>query len=230
MSHDSNGFREAGLSGALSWNPQTDNGRGPSLTLSQTVGARAVGGMDALLEHGALAGLAAKHEADGGLLARRRFETTFGYGFGAFGDRFTSTPEVGFGLSEAGRDYRLGWRLSRSTGAGSALDLALEAVRHETANDNGAGAESRAQGRGTTRREVLNRSGGTGPSRRRGARPGRSLLPQPLPRYLPESTPSRSTSLHRRTLSCLRQSLAPLPSWLRGDLSFVRKGDIIALR
>ncbi|MDE0619517.1 MAG: DNA topoisomerase [Rhodospirillaceae bacterium] len=143
MSHKSKGFREAGISGALSWTPRAESaraGRGPSLTLTQTMGGQASGGADALLERGTLAGLAANDNGakDGGLLSRRRLEVRFGYGFAAFGDGFTSTPELGFGLSEAARDYRLGWRLSRAAGAGS-LDLSLEATRREVANDNSAG-------------------------------------------------------------------------------------------
>ncbi|MCY4608638.1 MAG: hypothetical protein OXD40_08585 [bacterium] len=139
-SHDSKGFREAGLSGSLSWDPRTGSGRGPSLTLTQTMGAQASGGADALLQRGTLAGLAANDNvgAEDGLLAQRRLEVRFGYGFAAFGDGFTSTPELGFGLSEAGRDYRLGWRLSRDAGS---LDLSLEAKRREIAHDYGAAAE-----------------------------------------------------------------------------------------
>ena len=140
VSHDSKGFREAGLSGSLSWEPRAEDGRGPSLTLTQRMGGQASGGADALLERGTLAGLAANDNAgvDSGLLSRRRLEVRFGYGFPAFGDRFTSTPELGFGLSEAVRDYRLGWRLSRSARAGS-LDLSLESTRTEPANENAAG-------------------------------------------------------------------------------------------
>ena len=138
MSHDSKGFREAGLSGSLLWEPRADDGRGPSLTLTQTMGAQASGGAHALLERGTLAGLAANDSgtADGGL-AQRHLQVRFGYGLAAFGHRFTSTPEVGFGLSEAGRDYRLGWRLSHGTSAGS-LDLSLEATRREAASGFGA--------------------------------------------------------------------------------------------
>ena len=140
-SHDSEGFRDAGLSGSLSWVPDADSGRGPSLTLTQTVGGQATGGADALLGRGTLAGLAANDDAgveDAGMLSRRRLEVRFGYGFAAFGDRFTATPELGFGLSEWSRDYRLGWRLGLVPGAGAgALDLSLEAMRRETANDNG---------------------------------------------------------------------------------------------
>ena len=38
-------------------------------------------------------------------------EVKLGYGFSAFADRFTATPELGLGLSDSERDYRLGWRL-----------------------------------------------------------------------------------------------------------------------
>ena len=140
VGHDSKGLREAGLSGSLLWEPRAGSGRGPSLTLTQTMGAQASGGADALLERGTLAGLAAHDRgAEGGeMLARRRLELRFGYGFAAFGHRFTSTPELGLGLSAAGRDYRLGWRLSRGAGAG-ALDLSLEAIRREGASGLGAG-------------------------------------------------------------------------------------------
>ncbi|MCY4013276.1 MAG: hypothetical protein OXG82_11230 [Gammaproteobacteria bacterium] len=140
VTHDSKGFREAGLSGSLVWEPRADNGRGPSLTLTQTMGGPDSGGAHALLERGTLAGLAAHDSGaeDGGLLARRRLEMRFGYGLAAFGDRFTSTPELGVGLSDAWRDYRLGWRLSHGTGAGS-LDLSLLATRREAVNGSGAG-------------------------------------------------------------------------------------------
>ena len=38
----------------------------------------------------------------------RRLELTAGYGIAMFGGRFTGTPEIGVGLSDGGRDYRLG--------------------------------------------------------------------------------------------------------------------------
>ncbi|MCY3812360.1 MAG: autotransporter domain-containing protein [Gammaproteobacteria bacterium] len=143
VSHESKGFREAGLTGSLFWEPRADGGRGPSLALTRTMGAQASGGADALLERGTLAGLAANGSGaeDGGLLARRRLEVRFGYGLAAFGDRFTSTPGLGFELSDAWRDYRLGWRLAHGASAGS-LDLSLEAIRREVVDGAGRGAGS----------------------------------------------------------------------------------------
>ena len=142
LSHEAEGFRERGLSGTFSFDPRPDSSRGLALTLSQTLGGASSGGMDALLGRGTLEGLAA--DDDGGELANRRFEMRLGYGFAAFGDRFTLTPEAGVGLSNGSRDYSLGWRIvrdARPVDIGS-LELALEARRHE--NDGaapGTGAE-----------------------------------------------------------------------------------------
>ena len=49
LTHESRGFRDRGLSASFGWDPGRGTGRGPKLTLSQTVGASASGGMDALL-------------------------------------------------------------------------------------------------------------------------------------------------------------------------------------
>ena len=137
LSHASKGFREHGFSGALSWDPTPDTERGLKLSMSQTVGAQAAGGMDALLERGTLAGLAANDNGgDGDTLAQRRFEMKLGYGLAAFGDGFTMIPEVGFGFSATQRDYSLGWRLTREGRYGGSFGLSLEARRQESANDD----------------------------------------------------------------------------------------------
>ena len=56
--------------------------------------------------------------------------------------RFTSTPEIGFGMSNGHREYGLAWRLTRNMqGGAGALEFALEARRRETA---GAGLDAAA--------------------------------------------------------------------------------------
>ncbi len=142
VTHQSKGFRDTGLAGSLSWDPGQGSGLGPKLALTQTMGSSAAGGMDALLGRETLAGLAA-NDNGAGELANRRLDLKLGYGFPAFGDRFTSTPHVGLGLSNGHREYTLGWRLSLIPGSGSgarggpnALGAAIEARRRETANDN----------------------------------------------------------------------------------------------
>ena len=151
LAHESAGFRDLGFSGALAWQQKPSSDRGAKLTLTQTIGGASSGGADALLTRSTLDGLAANDNPGSGSgtggngeLKSRRLELKFGYGLSAFGDRFTWTPEVGFGLSDTGRDYSLGWRLVRgSAPGGGSLELAVEALRRESANDgSGAGAGS----------------------------------------------------------------------------------------
>ena len=130
LTHEASGLRDRGIAGTLAWDPPPSSGRGPKLTLSQTIGAGSSGGKEALLSRATLEGLAANDDGAG----RRRLEARFGYGFAVHGGGFTMTPEIGLGLSDAGRDYRLGWRLTRG-GPGS-LELSIDARRRESANDD----------------------------------------------------------------------------------------------
>ena len=130
LTHEADGFREHGLSGAFAWDPTPGSDRGPSLTLTQTLGASASDGVNALFREGAPTRLAAN---DAGGLDRRRFEARFGYGTGAFGDRLTMTPELGIGLSDGSRDYGVGWRLNRSAGDSSSFEVRVDATRREAA-------------------------------------------------------------------------------------------------
>ena len=140
LTHAAGGFRERGIAGRLGWDPTPGSDRGPSLTLSQTMSVSARGGADALLGRTTLAGLAANDNGDE--LERRRLEVKLGYGFGAFGDRFTSTPEVGFGMSEGHRDYSLAWRFVRDRRCGDigSLGFSVEVRWRESANDPGSGS------------------------------------------------------------------------------------------
>ena len=129
LTHEAAGVRDRGIAGTLAWNPAS-TGRGPTLTLSQSFGAGASGGKDALLSRETPEGLAANDNGAG----QRRLEARFGYGFAAFGGGFTMTPEIGLGRSDAGRDYSLGWRL---TGSGPGpLELSIDATRRKSANDD----------------------------------------------------------------------------------------------
>ena len=131
LTHEAAGLRDRGVAGTLAWNPPPAD-RGPQLTLTQSIGAGASGGTDALLSRDTLEGLAANDDGDG----RRRLEARFGYGIGMFEGRFTMTPEIGLGLSQAGRDYSLGWRLTRAGSGAGSLELSLQARRRESANDD----------------------------------------------------------------------------------------------
>ena len=132
LTHEASGLRDRVISGTLAWDAPPP-GRGPTLSLSQSIGvATSGGGKEALLARATLEGLAANDNGAG----QRRLEARFGYGFAAFGGRFTLTPGVGVGLSDAGRDYRLGWRLVRSGSGVGSLELSVEATRRESANDD----------------------------------------------------------------------------------------------
>ncbi len=119
LTHQAKGFRRHGVGGAVSWDPVT-GGRGPRLSLTRT-----------------LARPAANQPGIG--YGEPRIEARFAYGLPAFGGRFTSTPEIGVGISDAGRDYILAWRLVRGGDApdGSALEIAVEARRRESASGRG---------------------------------------------------------------------------------------------
>ena len=135
LTHEDEGLEERGLSGTLAFDPTPASDRGLSLSIAQTVGAQASGGADALFERTTLAGLGAEESA-----SVRRLEARLGYGLGVFDDRFTATPEAGLGLSDAGVEYRLGWRLAERVSSGLAFGLDLEGSRREGA-DGEAGPE-----------------------------------------------------------------------------------------
>ena len=133
LTHEASGLRDRGVAGTLYWNP-SPTGRGPTLSLRQSFGAGSANGKDALLSRETLEGLAADDDGAG----RRRLEARFGYGLAAFGGGFTMTPELGLGLglSDAGRDYGAGWRLTRAGSGPGSLELSVDATRRESANDD----------------------------------------------------------------------------------------------
>ena len=138
VAHEADGFREWGAALSGSWDPRPDTGRGLSMSLTQSWGASASGGMDALLSHETLAGLAPAEGEDGsdGFRASRRLEGEIGYGWPAFGGGFTGTPNLGFGLSGHARDWRIGWRLTPEGAGAGGFEVSLDATRSEPANDD----------------------------------------------------------------------------------------------
>ena len=79
--------------------------------------------------------------------------TMLPYGIAMFGGGFTGTPNVGFGLSDTMREYRMGWRLSSARkGDAGGFELSLDAARREAANDPGASEPEHRIGFGLTAR------------------------------------------------------------------------------
>ena len=132
LTHEDGSFRERGFAGSLSWDPSPDTDRGRSLTIGQTVALEALRGERTLQE------IAAQYQVHTNRVGawNRRLGVKIGYGFSAFGDRFTATPELGFGVLQDSRDYRLGWKLGLARGGPASMDLGLEATRTEPANDD----------------------------------------------------------------------------------------------
>ena len=131
LAHEESGFRERGITAALSFDPLPSTDRGLTMSLNQTLGVASTGGVNALMGRETLSGLGANDDSD-----TRQLQLTAGYGIAMFGGRFTGTPELGIGLSGTGRDYRLGWQLGLCSGGGTSFELGLEATRRESANDN----------------------------------------------------------------------------------------------
>lgn len=140
LSHEAPGMRERGVSGTLSWQQTPASDRGATLTLTQTIGAASSGGAQALLSRTTLDGLTAYDPEAGDAnddLRARRTDLTLGYGLRALDGRVTLTPQAGVGLSDTGRDMRLGLHLTQRPGEGAneSINLSLEARRREHAND-----------------------------------------------------------------------------------------------
>ena len=133
VAHEAPGFREWGASASLAWDPRPSTDRGLALTLRQSWGGSPTGGMDALLGRETLDGLAANDNGDTTASAGR-LEAELGYGIAMFSGGFTGTPHLGVGLTDTGRDYRLGWRLTSARRGGPGLEINLDATRSEAAN------------------------------------------------------------------------------------------------
>ena len=132
IAHEDSGYMEWGASGSVRLDPG-ERGRGLSFSLAPTWGA-ASSGVGRLWSAQDARGLAPGAEFE----AAQHLEGELGYGLSLFGDRFTGTPNVGFGFSDGARDYRIGWRLTSAVRGDAGFEVNLDATRRETANDNGA--------------------------------------------------------------------------------------------
>ena len=127
LTHESDGFRDQGLSASLGWDPRPTSDRGLSLRLTQTAGAPATGGMHSLLSRTTLEGLALEDRSAN----PHSVELGLGYGVPAFDGLFTATPELGLRLSDRERRYRLGWKLGLAARDQRSMELRLDLTRTE---------------------------------------------------------------------------------------------------
>ena len=124
IAHEDSEHEEWGASGSLRLDPG-DQGRGLSFSLAPNWGT-ASGGVDRLWSVRDARGL-----APGGMFeSGRRLEGELGYGLALPGG-FTGTPNVGFGISDTAREWRIGWRLTPAAGGASGFEANLDALRRE---------------------------------------------------------------------------------------------------
>ena len=131
IAHADSDYEEWGASGSVRLAPG-ERGRGLSFSLSPTLGA-AGSGTERLWGAHRAADLAPN---GAGFEAARGLQGELGYGLSVFGDRFTGTPHLGFGLSDSAREYRIGWRLTSAVRGDPRFQVDLDALRREAANGN----------------------------------------------------------------------------------------------
>ncbi len=123
--HTKGGTEERGVSLTARMLPG-ERGRGLSLSLTPRWGA-GTGGADALWHDEMPKG------GPGAGTERGALDLHVGYGYGLFGDRFTGTPNLGFGLSDSGRDVRIGWRLTPAVRGDPGFRVDFGVTRREPA-------------------------------------------------------------------------------------------------
>ncbi len=132
LAHADSDYEEWGASAVARLDPG-ERGRGLSFSLSPAIGAMSSASELLWSARGAwaLAPDGAAFEASPGLTAEAD------YGVALFGDRFTGTPNVGFGISDGGaQEYRLGWRLNSAIEGDPGFEVSLDVTRREPTNDN----------------------------------------------------------------------------------------------
>ena len=133
VAHADSDYEEWSASATARLDPG-ERGRGLSVSLAPTIGATSSASDRLWGAHDARA-LA----PDGGTFRPGRgLAAEMGYGLALFGDRFTGTPNIGFGMSDGGaRDYRIGWRMTSAVEGDPGFEVRLDATRREAANDDG---------------------------------------------------------------------------------------------
>ena len=124
--HQAAGFSDRGMSMTLSYSPRPSTPLGLTARVAPSWGGQATGGAQALWGREKMAGM-----ADGGFAAGNRLDGELGYGL-PVGSRFVGTPRIGFGASQYGRDYRLGYGMTLLESGSMSFDLGVDAQRRES--------------------------------------------------------------------------------------------------
>ena len=134
LSHGDQPFQEQGLAASLSWDPNPSSPLGPSLWLSQSMGASASSGSDALLNPTGWPELETSTRAG----EVQQFGARMGYGLLAHRDALLITPELGVDLSSDATITTLGFFLAPYSQQGHAYpwQLSLERQQHSKGNSD----------------------------------------------------------------------------------------------
>ena len=124
--HQADGFRERGMAVSLSYNPTPSTPLGFAARVAPSWGGEATSGAEALWGRETMTGMAHSGLAQGG-----RLDGEVGYGL-PVGSRLVGTPRAGFGTSEYGRDYRIGYGLAVLDRESLSFDLGVDAQRRES--------------------------------------------------------------------------------------------------
>ena len=141
LSHGDQAFQEQGLAASFSWDPNPSSPLGPSLSLSQSMGASASSGSDALLNPTSWPELETSTSAG----EVQQFGARMGYGLLAYRDALLITPEVSLALSSDATITTLGFSLAPYSQQGYSYpwQLSLERQQHSSGNsDNPATSHS----------------------------------------------------------------------------------------
>ena len=129
VAHADSDYGEWGMSASVRLASRA-RGHGPSFTLSPTLGA-AASGADRLWDARHTRALA----PNGTFQAVRELTAEAGYGMALFGDRFTVTPNLAFGVSDSGAyHWRVGWRLTSAATHDPGFEVSLDATRRDAAS------------------------------------------------------------------------------------------------
>ena len=124
--HQAEGFRERGIAISFKYNPTPSTPLGFNARVAPSWGGDATSGADALWGRETMAGM-----AYGGFAQGNRLDGEVGYGL-PVGRSFVGTPRVGFGTSEYGRDYRVGYGLGVLERGDVSFELGVDAQRRES--------------------------------------------------------------------------------------------------
>ena len=127
VSHGDQSFHEQGFGLSLSWDPNPSSPLGPSLSLSQGMGASPVGGVEALLSRSTMEELSATGDGGGGL--EQRLEARWAYGFPSHDNALVITPELGVALSGDGATTTMGFSFSPLPRQNDAWQVVLQGQR-----------------------------------------------------------------------------------------------------